>query len=463
MFKPETYNSRRNALRAELNSGIAVFPGNTEAAFNYPANTYHFRQDSTFSYFFGLNQPDLAGIIDIDNGKDILFGNDVDMDDIIWMGPQPSIADRGSMAGISHTQQLAAFDEYVKDALARGRKVHFLPPYRGETKIQLSELLGITVKDLKASASVELIKGVVKLRSIKSAEEIAEIEKMVDVAYLMHTTAMKMAHPGIIEQEIAGTVEGIALANAGPVSFPVILSINGQTLHNHYHGNTLTEGRMMVVDCGCESEETLYSSDITRTVPVGGRFSQRQKEIYEIVLKANLNAIAAIKPGIKYREVHMLAATTIAEELTKLGLMKGNPADAVAAGAHALFFPHGLGHMMGMDVHDMENLGENYVGYDEETVRSTQFGTAFLRLGRTLQPGFVLTVEPGIYFIPALIDQWKSEGKYTEFINYEKVETYKDFGGIRIEDDVLVTETGNRVLGKPIPKTVAEIEELMKR
>ena len=303
----------------------------------------------------------------------------------------------------------------------------------------------------------------VKLRSIKSEEEIAEIEKMVDVAYLMHTTAMKMAHPGIVEQEIAGTVEGIALANAGPVSFPVILSINGQTLHNHYHGNTLTEGRMMVVDCGCESEETLYSSDITRTVPVGGRFSQRQKEIYEIVLKANLNAIEAIKPGIKYREVHMLAARTIAEELTKLGLMKGNPADAVAAGAHALFFPHGLGHMMGMDVHDMENLGENYVGYDEETVRATQFGTAFLRLGRTLQPGFVLTVEPGIYFIPALIDQWKAEGKYIEFINYEKVETYKDFGGIRIEDDVLVTVTGNRVLGKPIPKTVAEIEELMKR
>ncbi len=463
MFKPETYTSRRNALRAELSSGIAIFPGNTEASFNYPANTYHFRQDSTFSYFFGLNQPDLAGIIDIDKGQDILFGNDVDMDDIIWMGPQPSIADRGSLAGISHTQQLAAFDEYVKDALSNGRKVHFLPPYRGETKIQLSELLGIAVKDLRASASVELIKGVVKLRSIKSEEEIAEIEKMVDVAYLMHTTAMKMAHPGIVEQEIAGTVEGIALANAGPVSFPVILSINGQTLHNHYHGNTLTEGRMMVVDCGCESEETLYSSDITRTVPVGGRFSQRQKEIYEIVLKANLSAIEAIKPGIKYREVHMLAARTIAEELTKLGLMKGNPADAVAAGAHALFFPHGLGHMMGMDVHDMENLGENYVGYDEETVRATQFGTAFLRLGRTLQPGFVLTVEPGIYFIPALIDQWKAEGKYTEFINYEKVETYKDFGGIRIEDDVLVTETGNRVLGKPIPKTVAEIEELMKR
>lgn len=463
MFKPETYTSRRNALRAELSSGIAIFPGNTEASFNYPANTYHFRQDSTFSYFFGLNQPDLAGIIDIDKGQDILFGNDVDMDDIIWMGPQPSITDRGSLAGISHTQQLAAFDEYVKDALSNGRKVHFLPPYRGETKIQLSELLGIAVKDLKASASVELIKGVVKLRSIKSEEEIAEIEKMVDVAYLMHTTAMKMAHPGIVEQEIAGTVEGIALANAGPVSFPVILSINGQTLHNHYHGNTLTEGRMMVVDCGCESEETLYSSDITRTVPVGGRFSQRQKEIYEIVLKANLNAIEAIKPGIKYREVHMLAARTIAEELTKLGLMKGNPADAVAAGAHALFFPHGLGHMMGMDVHDMENLGENYVGYDEETVRATQFGTAFLRLGRTLQPGFVLTVEPGIYFIPALIDQWKAEGKYTEFINYEKVETYKDFGGIRIEDDVLVTVTGNRVLGKPIPKTVAEIEELMKR
>ncbi len=463
MFAPEIYAARREALRKEIKSGIAVFPGNTEASFNYPSNTYHFRQDSTFSYFFGLNQPDLAGIVDFESRTDYLYGNDVDMDDIIWMGPQPTMVDRGKLVGIASTAPLASFGKYIAEALAKGRKVHFLPPYRGETKIQLSDLLGIPVASLKANISVELIKAVVKLRSIKSAEEVVEIEKMVDAAWLMHTTAMKMAYPGVVEQEIAGTIEGVALANAGPVSFPIILSIHGETLHNHYHGNTLTEGRMLVVDAGCESVETLYSSDITRTVPVGGKFSQRQREIYEIVLEANLKAIDAIKPGIPYREIHLLAAGVIVDGLKKLGLMKGDTKAAVEAGAHALFMPHGLGHMMGMDVHDMENLGEDYVGYDEEIVRSKQFGTAFLRLGRKLQPGFVLTVEPGIYFIPALIDQWKNEGQHTGFINYDKVETYKDFGGIRIEDDVLVTETGHRVLGKPIPKTVAEIEEIMKR
>lgn len=463
MFKPETYTRRRAALHQELKNGIAIFPGNEEAAFNYPANTYHFRQDSTFSYFFGINQPDLAGIIDFDNSSDILYGNDVDMDDIIWMGPQPSIADRGKLAGITKTSPLADFATYVKDAIAKGRKVHFLPPYRGETKIMLSELLGIAPGKLKAESSEELIYGVVKLRSIKSDEEVAEIEKMVDVAYLMHTTSMKMAHPGIVEQEIAGTIEGIALAHAGPVSFPVILSVDGQTLHNHNHGNILATGRMMVTDAGCESVETLYSSDITRTVPVGGKFTPRQKEIYEIVLKANVEAIKAIKPGITYREIHLLAAKVIVEGLKSAGLMKGDTDAAVKAGAHAMFFPHGLGHMMGMDVHDMEHLGENYVGYDQEIKRSNQFGTAFLRLGRRLQPGFVLTVEPGIYFIPALIDQWKAEGKFNEFINFDKVETYKDFGGIRIEDDILVTDDGHRVLGKPIPKTVAEIEAIMQK
>jgi len=463
MFKPETYTHRRKALRNEVKGGIILLPGNTEAAFNYPANTYHFRQDSAFSYFFGINQPDLAGIIDLDNGKDILFGNDVDMDDIIWMGVQPSVVERGKLVGISDTAPLANLAVFVKEALAKGRNVHFLPPYRAETKIQLSDLLGIAPADLKAAASVELIKGVVKLRCIKSDEEIKEIEAMVDVAYEMHTTAMKMAHPGVVEQEIAGTIEGIALAKAGPVSFPVILSMDGQTLHNHNHGNTLVAGRMLVVDSGCESEKTLYCSDITRTMPVGGKFSPRQKEIYEIVLKANTEAIKAIKPGILYREVHLLAAKVIAQGLKDAGLMKGDVEEAVKQGAHAMFFPHGLGHMLGMDVHDLEGVGENYVGYDEEIKRAEQFGTAFLRLGRRLQPGFVLTVEPGIYFIPALIDQWKAEGKFTEFINYEKAETYKDFGGIRIEDDVLVTETGNRVLGKPIPKTVAEVEAMMAR
>ncbi|MDD3742942.1 MAG: Xaa-Pro aminopeptidase, partial [Lentimicrobiaceae bacterium] len=411
MFKPEIYANRRHALRYEVKSGIIILPGNAEAAFNYPSNTYHYRQDSAFSYFFGINQPGLAGIINLENGKDYLFGNDVDMDDIIWMGPQPSLAERGKLAGVDTSLPLSEFTRMIKDALEDRIQVHFLPPYRAETKIMLSEILGLSPGELKAAASSELIKGVIKLRSIKSDEEIAEIEKMVDVAGIMHTTAMKMAHPGIKEQEIAGTIEGIALAKAGPVSFPVILSMDGQTLHNHNHGNILTEGRMMVVDAGCESVETLYSSDITRTVPVGGKFNERQKEIYEIVLEANVKAIEAIKPGVAYRDIHLLAAQVIVEGLKKTGLMKGDTNEAVKQGAHALFFPHGLGHMMGMDVHDMEGLGEDNVGYDDEIKRSEQFGTAFLRLGRRLQAGFVLTVEPGIYFIPALIDMWKKEGK----------------------------------------------------
>ncbi len=462
MFSKQVYTERRNKLRSKVSSGVILILGNQDAAFNYPANPYHFRQDSSFSYFFGLNHPKLAGIIDIEENKDHIFGNDVDMDDIIWMGPQESIKDQASLVGIENTKPMNKLNEFLKVAISSGRKIHFLPPYRGESFIQLEGLLGMHHSKIKENVSVELIKAVVALRSIKDEFEIAEIEKMVDVAYKMHTTAMKMAMPGVIEREIAGTIEGIALAGGGPVSFPVILSINGQTLHNHYHGNILKEGRMMVTDAGVESE-LLYASDITRTVPVGGVFNQRQKNIYQIVLDANMRSIEAINPGVTYRNVHLLAAKVIAGGLKDLGLMKGDIDEAVSQGAHAMFFPHGLGHMMGMDVHDMEGLGENYVGYDEETKRSDQFGTAFLRLGRKLQPGFVLTDEPGIYFIPALIDQWRNEGKFKEFINYEKVESYKDFGGIRIEDDILVTDTGYRVLGRPIPKTIAEIETIMRR
>ncbi|MGE5424531.1 MAG: aminopeptidase P family protein [Syntrophothermus sp.] len=460
MFPSNVYTERRNKLRKELSGGIIFFPGNTEAAFNYPANTYSFRQDSAFLYFFGLDHPDLAGIIDLEDGKDYIFGNDIDIDDIIWMGVQPTIKEQAEKAGVTNTAPLNEVEGKIKKALSETKKIHYLPPYRGETKLWLSDLLGIPHKELKANASTDLIKAVVKLRLTKDELEIREIEKMVDVAWQMHTNAMKMAKPGVREQEIAGVVEGTALSFAGPVSFPVILSINGQTLHNHYHGNILQEGRMLVVDAGCESE-LHYASDITRTVPVGGKFNQRQKEIYEIVLKANVEAIKAVKPGVPFKDVHVLAAMEIAKGLTALGLMKGNPEDAVRAGAHALFFPHGLGHALGLDVHDLEGVGENYIGYDETFQRSTEFGLAFLRFGRKLQPGYVMTIEPGIYFIPELIDIWKKENKNAEFINYEKVETYKDFGGIRIEDDVLVTNDGYRVLGKPIPKTVAEIEELM--
>jgi Xaa-Pro aminopeptidase len=277
----------------------------------------------------------------------------------------------------------------------------------------------------------------------------------------MHTTAMKMGYPGNFEREIAGAVEGIALSHGGPVSFPVILSMDGQILHNHYHGNELIEGRMIVTDAGAESS-MCYASDITRTFPVGGKFSTKQKEIYEIVLSANVQSIATYKPGMTHKEAHLLAAKTIAGGLKALGIMKGDVDEAVAAGAHALFFPHGLGHMLGLDVHDMEGLGENYVGYDEKTVRSDQFGLAYLRLGRELKEGFVVTNEPGCYFIPTLIDIWEKEKKLEAFINYSKVNEYRDFGGVRIEDDVLITKTGHRILGEAIPKTVADVEEMMR-
>jgi len=462
MFSAEVYADRRKRLRSAMSSGLILLPGNQEASMNYPANTYHFRQDSNFLYYFGLDHPDYAAIVDIDEEKDIIFGNDVTMDDIIWMGHQPTMKEMGSLVGVGNTQAFDKVKDYLADAISKGRKIHILPQYRAMTILQLEGLLGVRHDELTNFVSDELIKAVVDMRSIKDKYEIVEIEKAVDIAYEMHTTSMRMAMPGVIEREIAGAVEGISLSKGGPVSFPVILSMDGQTLHNHYHGNVLELNRMMVTDAGAETTMH-YASDITRTVPVGGKFNQRQKEIYEIVLDAIVTTTKAIKPGTYYKDLHLLAAKTIASGLIDLGLMQGNVDDIVSQGAHALFFPHGLGHMLGLDVHDMEGLGENNVGYDSTIQRSDQFGLAFLRLARELQPGFVLTNEPGLYFIPALIDQWKSEGKFTDFINYSKVETYKDFGGIRIEDDILVTPDGCKVLGKPIPKTVAEIEDIMRK
>ncbi|MCK4569468.1 MAG: aminopeptidase P family protein [Bacteroidales bacterium] len=462
MFKAEVYTARRKQLREMLSGGLVFLPGNDEASMNYPANTYHYRQDSDFLYYFGHDHDGLSGLIDADEGKDILVGDDVTMDDIIWMGQQPLIKNQAMKCGTENTLSKSKLGEYIQGAINAGRKVHILPPYRGDRWLSLEAIFGMKHGEIKKFISQELIEAVVKMRSVKDADEIIEIEKAVDVAYLMHTTSMKMAMPGIKEQEIAGAVEGVSLSHGGPVSFPVILSVDGQTLHNHNHHNILKEGRMMVTDAGSESS-LHYASDITRTVPVGGKFNTRQREIYEIVLKANMVTIEAMKPGVYFKDIHLLAARTIADGLKELGIMKGDTEEIVNAGAHALFFPHGLGHMMGLDVHDMEGLGENNVGYDETIQRSDQFGLAFLRFGKKLEPGFVLTIEPGIYFIPALIDLWKSEGKFTEFINYDKAETYKDFGGIRIEDDILVTGDGHRVLGKPIPKTVAEVEALMNK
>lgn len=461
MFKTSIYISRRKKLTAQIRSGIILIPGNTEAAMNYPGNTYHFRQDSNFLYFFGLDQPDLIGIIDVDNNREYIFGNDTDMEDIIWMGPQPTMKVLASEVGVENTDPLGRAADFLAAAVRSGRKIHFLPAYRGEQVILFHKLLGLIHSRVNDYASPELIRAVIALRSVKDRHEIAEIEKAVDIAYDMFTTGMKMACPGVYEREIVGVMEGISVAGGNPVSFPVILSINGQTLHNHKHGNKLVPNRMLVMDAGSESQMH-YASDITRTVPVGGKFTPKQKEIYQIVLNANLASIEAIMPGITYKSIHLLAAKTIALGLKEIGLMKGDVDKAVASGAHALFFPHGLGHMLGLDVHDMEGLGENNVGYDHTVSRSDQFGLAYLRMAKSLVPGYVLTVEPGIYFIPELIDQWRAENRFSEFINYDKLAGYMAIGGVRIEDDVLVTLDGHRVLGRPIPKTVEEIEAAMR-
>lgn len=460
MFKKEVYKSRREKLISLISDGIILLPGNTDVAFNYPANIYTFRQDSAFLYFFGVKEPNIIGLIDTNSGEEYMFGNDVDIDDIIWMGKLPTMKDFANKNGVNKTAPLSDATEFLKKAISQGRKIHFLPTYRAETKLQLQDLLNIPANDINNNVSEELIKAVVKLRAVKDKYEIADIEGSIDVAYKMHTTAMKMAHAGMTEQEIFGKMEGIALAGGGPVSFPVILSVNGNILHNHHHHNTLKDGQLLLADAGAESSMH-YCSDITRVSPVGGKFSSKQKDIYEAVLAANLEVIKNSKAGVAYKEMHILSAKIIAKRLKSVGLMKGNVDDAVANGAHALFYPHGLGHMMGLDVHDMEGLGENSVGYNDEYKRSNQFGLAFLRMARKLEEGFVMTVEPGIYFIPELIDIWKAEKKHTEFINYDKLEDYRTFGGIRLEDDILITNEGCRVLGKPIPKTVKEVEAMV--
>ncbi len=460
MFEFNVYKKRREILKNNMGSGLVFFPGNVESPMNYPANTFHFRQDSSFLYYFGLNKPGFYGLLDIDKGESYLFGTDFTIDDIIWMGPQPLVSKLSESIGTSGSGTVADMKALINSAIMEGRKIHFLPPYRGETLQDLSELLGIMPSILKNYSSPELITAVVKQRSYKEEREITEIEKALKISSEIYDTLFKTVKPGKFEKEMTGVIEGIVGKYGALTSFPIILSVHGETLHNHSHENKMEEGNLLIVDSGAESPE-FYASDITRTMPVSGKFTQKQKEVYEIVLKANETSIEFVQPGRKFKDIHLLAAEIIAGGLKDLGLMKGNIDDAVKEGAHALFFPHGLGHMMGLDVHDMENLGENHVGYTEEMKRSDQFGTAYLRLAKELDPGFVLTVEPGIYFIPTLIDKWRSEGKYKDFINYEAVEKYKNFGGIRIEDDVLVREKGHKLLGEPIPKTVKEIENKM--
>ncbi len=459
MFSPQTYKKRRADLKKSLKKGFVLLPGNFESPMNYAANTYHFRQDSTFLYYFGIDVPQLMGLIDVDNDKEILFADEFDIEDIIWMGQQETFKEKAAKAGIDKVLPVKSLQDYLSKAVNSGQRIHYLPPYQQALAESMREYLGKGGHELQNSVSVELIKSIIKQRAVKTNEEIAEIEKAVDTTYLMHTEAMRMAKPGMVEQEIAGHIEGIALSKGTSVSFPIILSMDVQILHNHNHSNILKEGRMLVNDSGAETS-LHYAADITRTFPVSGKFTSQQKDIYEIVLKSQMEAIASSKPGVRNKDIHLQTALIIADGLKDLGLIKGDIEEAVQAGAHALFFPHGLGHMMGLDVHDMENYGEDYVGYDKEVKRSDQFGLAYLRLGRKLQEGFVITIEPGVYFIPELIHKWKNENKFPEFINYDKAEQYIGFSGVRIEDDILITADGSRVLGKPIPKTIAEVEEM---
>ena len=458
MFTKETYITRREELRKKISAGIIFILGNTDVSFNYPDNQYHWRQDSNFSYFFGVNLPGLAGVIDVESDENIIFGTELTIDDIIWMGPQPTLKENAARVGITITKDYSTLQDYLRKAISAGRKIHILPAYRGEHYLEMSKLLGIKTCALKAYVSIELIRAIISMREIKSDIEIAEIEKAEVTAYEMHTTAMKMAKSGVYEYEIAGIIEGITLKHNQYISFPIILSINGQTLHNHTHNNMLKKGRMLVVDAGSETD-MYYDSDITRTIPVDGKFDSRQRDIYEAVLAANLKGMEGIKPGCCNVDNHIAAVSTLLESLKSIGLVKGNIQDAVMNGAGAFFMPHGLGHQMGMDVHDMEGLGEERVGYDEKHKRSTIAGIGSLRMGKELKTGHVFTVEPGCYFIPAWYEKWKAEGICKEYINFDKVADYLDFGGVRIEDDVVVTNTGYRVLGKPIPKTVAEVEK----
>ena len=459
MFHKETYQKRRERLSNDLESGLILMLGNNYVGMNYAANTYPFRQDSNFLYFFGLDKAGLAAIIDVDTNNTILFGHNPTIDDIVWEGQVPGINDLAASCGVEKTEDPSTLSKYITKALDAGQKVHFLPPYRNANIIRLADLLGQSVESIKTGASVQLIHAVAAQRSIKSEEEIKEMTEAVNVTRAMHIAVMQGAKAGVKEAELAGLAQQIAYAQGNGLAYPVILSKDGQTLHNHYHGNILQEGQLVLGDFGAQNS-MCYAGDITRTCPVSSTFTDTQKSIYEIVLKAEVDSINACKAGVKYKDVHLGAAKIISAGLKDLGLMKGNVDEAVAAGAHALFFPHGLGHHIGLDVHDMEDLGEQYIGYDEETQRSDQFGTKYLRLGKRLKKGNVITVEPGIYFIPELIDKWHGEGIHKDFINYDALEAFRNFGGIRIEDNILINDTDSTILGDPIPKTISEIESL---
>ncbi len=463
MFSKETYINRRAELKKLVGNGIVILFGNNESPCNYPANAYYpFRQDSSFLYYFGQKRDGLVGVIDVDNDCEMLIGNDIDIEDIVWYGSVDCVADLAAQVGVSKSAPMKELKGICDKASGLGRKIHFLPPYRFDTKIQIFDLLGIHPDRQKTTASMELIKAVVKMRSTKTTEEIEELERAAEIGYKMHTTAMRLTKPGVTEKFIGGQVDGIANSYGAMVSFATIFSQHGEIMHGNPSMAELEAGRLVLCDAGAETINH-YCSDNTRTYPVNGRFTQRQLDIYSIVEECHDYVLDVAKPGVKYMDVHFAVCRLMTERLKALGLMKGDTDEAVKAGAHAMFLPHGLGHMMGMDVHDMEGLDQINVGFDEETRPNLeQFGTNCLRMGRRLEEGFVVTDEPGIYFIPALIDDWKASGHCKEFINFDLLETYKDFGGIRIEDDVLITKDGCRFIGKNrIPYHPKDVEEFM--
>lgn len=463
MFDTATYIRRRNELKKLVKEGIIILFGNNESPANFPNNGYYpFRQDSSFLYYFGLQRDGLVGIIDIDNDKDILVGNDIDIEDIVWYGSVASMTEMMQRCGAQETLPMKALKTICNEALSKHRKIHFLPPYRHDIKIQVFDLLGVHPIQQKEAASMELIKAVVKMRSVKEQQEIEELERAAVIGYKMHTTAMRLTKPGVTEKFVSGQVDGIAHSYGAMVSFPTIYTQHGEILHGAPSMNKLEEGRLVLCDAGGETLNN-YCSDNTRTMPVNGKFTQRQLEIYSIVEACHDYTLELAKPGVKYADVHFAICRLMFDRLKELGLAKGNTEEAVRAGAHAMFLPHGLGHMMGMDVHDMENLDQINVGFDEETRPNLeQFGTNCLRMGRRLEEGFVVTDEPGIYFIPALVDEWKAKKHCAEFLNFDKLETYKDFGGIRIEDDVLITKDGCRFIGKDrIPYHPKDVEAFM--
>ncbi|MBP2615618.1 aminopeptidase P family protein [Chryseobacterium jejuense] len=456
MFSAQTYQDRRAVLQGNVASGILLFLGNIENPVNFEHNPYYFRQDSTFLYYFGIQEPKIAAIIDIDENKTIVFGDELSIDDIVWMGRQETLKEKSLKSGVQETLPYAELSQYLLKAQTSGRKVHYLPPYQPSNKIALTDLLGIKIAELQPS--VEMIKAVVKQRSVKEAQEIVQIEKAVNVSNEMHLLAMRMAKPGVKEYEIANAIQYLAANKECQMSYPPIVTINGGILHNHYRLNTLKDGDLFLNDSGAETAMG-YAGDLTRTFPVSKTFSTKQKEIYEIVLNSFNNAHHLLKPGVKFKDIYLKASEYLVEGLVDLGLMKGSPEDAVKNNAHTLFFQCGLGHMMGLDVHDMEDLGEQYIGYTEEEPKDTQtFGLKSLRLGKALESGYVVTVEPGIYMIPELIDIWQAENKNAEFINYDKVNEYRNFGGVRVEDDFLITDDGHRLLGNGLITTVDEIE-----